>query len=209
MEGGGGREQNYWPGFVDVLSNVVLTLVFVLVVFVIALSLSANKVEKKLQEVIEQKKKIEEQSKTPPPKSAAAVMNENIEVDSAQASKFMDELSRTEANIVKNPGKLTIHYPTAGVDLDDASSKKLAQALEEVVKKAPNQKVVINAYLGNESYSAAQRLAYYRALYVRKFLIEHGVTTGESIHGRILQPNHAAEENKNSGYVEILLEGSN
>lgn len=209
MEGGGGREQNYWPGFVDVLSNVVLTLVFVLVVFVIALSLSANKVEKKLQEVIEQKKKIEEQSKIPPSKSAAAVMNENIEVDSAQASKFMDELSRTEANIVKNPGKLTIHYPTAGVDLDDVSSKKLAQALEEVVKKAPNQKVVINAYLGNESYSAAQRLAYYRALYVRKFLIEHGVTTGENIHGRILQPTNATAESKNAGYVEILLEGSN
>ncbi len=202
-----GREQNYWPGFVDVLSNVVLTLVFVLVVFVIALSLSANKVEKKLQEVIEQKKKIEEQSKIPPSKSAAAVMNENIEVDSAQASKFADELSRTEAAIVKTPGKLTIRYSSAGIDLDDASTKKLAQALEEVIKKSPNQKILINAYLGNEAYSVAQRLAYYRALYVRKFLMDKGVSSGDRIHGRILQPP-AATEDKNAGYVEILLEGN-
>ena len=28
-----GREQNFWPGFVDALSNLVLTLVFVMVIF--------------------------------------------------------------------------------------------------------------------------------------------------------------------------------
>lgn len=33
----GGKEANYWPGFVDALSNVVVTMVFVMVVFVIAL----------------------------------------------------------------------------------------------------------------------------------------------------------------------------
>ena len=46
----GGREQNYWPGFVDALSNVVLTLVFVLVIFVFALAMASNKVEEKMQE---------------------------------------------------------------------------------------------------------------------------------------------------------------
>jgi len=45
------REQNYWPGFVDALSNVVLTLVFVLVIFVFALAMASNKIEQKLQEV--------------------------------------------------------------------------------------------------------------------------------------------------------------
>jgi hypothetical protein len=47
----GGKEQNYWPGFVDALSNVVLTLVFVLVIFVFALLLASNKVSQKMQEV--------------------------------------------------------------------------------------------------------------------------------------------------------------
>ena len=48
----GGKEQNYWPGFVDALSNVVLTLVFVLVIFVFALMISSNKVENKMKEVV-------------------------------------------------------------------------------------------------------------------------------------------------------------
>jgi type II secretory pathway pseudopilin PulG len=45
----GGKEQNYWPGFVDALSNVVLTLVFVLVIFVFALLMASNKVKKQIQ----------------------------------------------------------------------------------------------------------------------------------------------------------------
>lgn len=46
----GGKEQNYWPGFVDALSNVVLTLVFVLVIFVFALLMASQKVSKKMAE---------------------------------------------------------------------------------------------------------------------------------------------------------------
>jgi len=53
--GGGGREQNYWPGFVDALSNVVLTLVFVLVVFVFALLITSGKVQQKTVQMVQQK----------------------------------------------------------------------------------------------------------------------------------------------------------
>lgn len=38
------RELNYWPGFVDVLSNLVLTLVFLLIIFVVAMFAYAGKV---------------------------------------------------------------------------------------------------------------------------------------------------------------------
>ncbi|HLO74980.1 MAG TPA: hypothetical protein VK196_00815 [Magnetospirillum sp.] len=50
---GEGKELNYWPGFVDALSNVVLTLVFVLVVFVFALVMASNKVTQKVLEQAE------------------------------------------------------------------------------------------------------------------------------------------------------------
>jgi type II secretory pathway pseudopilin PulG len=46
-----GKEPNYWPGFVDALSNVVLTLVFVLVIFVFALLMASQKVKAKMAEV--------------------------------------------------------------------------------------------------------------------------------------------------------------
>lgn len=39
-----GRQQNYWPGFVDALSNLVLTLVFVMTIFILALFYLSSKV---------------------------------------------------------------------------------------------------------------------------------------------------------------------
>lgn len=39
-----GRQQNYWPGFVDALSNLVLTLVFVMTIFILALFFISSKV---------------------------------------------------------------------------------------------------------------------------------------------------------------------
>lgn len=56
-----GKELNYWPGFVDALSNVVLTLVFVLVVFVFALVMASNKVGQKVLELAEIAKERESQ----------------------------------------------------------------------------------------------------------------------------------------------------
>ncbi len=56
----GGREQNYYPGFVDALSNVVLTLVFVLVIFVFALLMSSDKVAQKMNQVVEAEKAAQE-----------------------------------------------------------------------------------------------------------------------------------------------------
>lgn len=58
---GHGKELNYWPGFVDALSNVVLTLVFVLVVFVFALVMASNKVGQKVLELAELAKERESQ----------------------------------------------------------------------------------------------------------------------------------------------------
>ena len=46
MAGGSGKDANYWPGFVDALANVVVTMIFVVVVFTIALLyFSQNKVK--------------------------------------------------------------------------------------------------------------------------------------------------------------------
>ncbi|MBI3446689.1 MAG: hypothetical protein HY055_15345, partial [Magnetospirillum sp.] len=64
MAGGGSdKEQNYWPGFVDALSNVVLTLVFVLVVFVFALVITSGKVKQKSAQMAEQKLEQENSSR--------------------------------------------------------------------------------------------------------------------------------------------------
>ncbi len=51
----GGREQNFWPGFVDALSNVVLVMIFVVVVFVVTLFYYSQKLaQTKVSQLISQ-----------------------------------------------------------------------------------------------------------------------------------------------------------
>ena len=52
----GGKEQNFWPGFVDALSNVVLVMIFVVVVFVVTLFYYSQKLaEYKLNKYVEKR----------------------------------------------------------------------------------------------------------------------------------------------------------
>src|SRR5690349_22145149 len=51
----GGKTANYWPGFVDALTNVVIAMVFVIVVLAIALSFAARLMGQRLAEEIVKK----------------------------------------------------------------------------------------------------------------------------------------------------------
>jgi outer membrane protein OmpA-like peptidoglycan-associated protein len=51
----GGKEQNFWPGFVDALSNVVLVMIFVVVVFVVTLFYYSQKLaQMKVSKLVQQ-----------------------------------------------------------------------------------------------------------------------------------------------------------
>lgn len=230
--GGNGKEQNYWPGFVDVLSNVVLTLVFVLVVFVMALALSADKVEKQMQEILKEKAAAQSptQSKTPtetPVQKQAADISGNRKImdveknESGEAKKNdtvtytgnieienteITEKSGTKASSItldlkESSGKIILYYPLSGVELNEKTADKLEAILEHNKEKLGKYKILLNSYLGKEQYSVANRLAYYRILYVRKFLIDKGIASNQSISSKILQLTE-----QDIGHVEIILE---
>lgn len=57
MAGGSGKDMNYWPGFVDVLTNLVMVLIFLIVVFTVALFQMTTEVAK--QEIEDAKAKAE------------------------------------------------------------------------------------------------------------------------------------------------------
>ncbi len=219
--GGNGKEQNYWPGFVDVLSNVVLTLVFVLVVFVMALALSANKVEKRMQEILKEKAASESQviSKPTTPttqgatdiehnESGAAKKNDtvtssgNIEIENNDTTqKSGTRAIDAPVDLQESSGKIVLYYPSAGVELSEKTAERLEKILLANKDKLNKYKIILNSYIGQEQYSVANRLAYYRVLYVRKFLIDKGITDNQSIASKILQP-----EKQSVGHVEIILE---
>jgi len=216
------REQNYWPGFVDALSNVVLTLVFVLVVFVFALVIASNKVERRATEIIlsvkeeaakdtnksqvialkEDLEKAREQIKALQEKEKAPEITSSVEDKTDIAVEKSNDLIAVGAvNISQSHGKISITFPKAVTNLDTKSYDELNRILSPLMKNAAKQKVVLLSYIGEESYSAARRLAYYRALALRNHIIGKFGAQGANITNRIVQP-----EGSSNGRVEIILE---
>jgi len=112
-----GKEQNYWPGFVDALSNVVLTLVFVLVIFVFALAMASSNVAQRMEKIADQEKTQED---------AKAAMTQKIQElvkNNAGTGISMEDLKNQvdETDIIK---KL--------VDQNNNLTQNLARAAEQI-----------------------------------------------------------------------------
>ena len=237
-----GREQNYWPGFVDALSNVVLTLVFVLVIFVFALAMASNKVEKRMQEVEQSqkaKKSMEEttdQQKQVTSKQIvelrqelaaakeqverlsrelAASASDKLENGSLQTNAVADQnddkhisieekaqnkLHQGAIDITHQSNTVVLGYPLEIAEMDDKSTAQLGHVLEAMEKTAGKHKILIRSVMGRESYSASRRLAYYRAIGARNYLLKAGENPS-NITMTIVQPPTPED-----GRVEIIFQ---
>lgn len=211
--GGNGREENYWPGFVDALSNVVLTLVFVLVVFVFAMAMSANKVEQRMQEIKEAEAELQarvdaintgelgagvELGQGKSDQTAIDDEGKSIEVSSTKTDE--SQTRRGAASIEQNSDKLVLYYPLSIVEMDEESLAKLDTVLAQSQEKAGNYSVLLRSYPGEEPFSQANRLAYYRALTVRKHLIDRGFARNDNVETKVVQPTKPG-----LGHVEIIF----
>lgn len=229
----GGEETNYWPGFVDALSNVVLTLVFVLVIFVFALVMASNKVEEKMKQVAEAQKSHEIESveiehmkkQVEQLQKQLQLAQQNLPLDSKskiedagnESQSSSSHLSETKEIIVQNDqteehegavnvieankNKLSIVFPTSVYKMDSASVDDLSTTLDGLSSQvSPTSKIVIRSIQGNETYTVAQRLAYYRALSIRNFLISKRGVDPSLISSQIVKPEISEE-----GRVEILF----
>ena len=239
-----GKEQNYWPGFVDALSNVVLTLVFVLVIFVFALVMASNKVEKRMQEVVQAQ---EEQKATMSKQMTGnqlgagpemAMLKEKLATAQAEIEKLREQLSKeasdkeltgstnqsavaTENNdkhiaidnkaqakaqqgaidVKRSSSSITLGYPLQIAEMDEKSAMELGHVLEAMTKNMGKHKVLLRSIVGKESYSAARRLAYYRAIGARNYLMTKGGEEPSNITTTIVQPPQPED-----GRVEIIFQ---
>lgn len=230
----GGKEQNYWPGFVDALSNVVLTLVFVLVIFVFALVMASNKVEQRMQQVTQQEQTQKTQQTSQGPENLqlklqlAAVTAEldklkgqvrtveekktgALDQNAMSAQNNEDKTIAIENTEQKKVGqgtvqvnhasnKVVLGFPLSVVEMDDKSANELGHVLDALQKTLGKHKVAIHSILGKETYSAAERMAYYRAIGARNYLIKAGETPS-SITTSIVHPLQPED-----GRVEIIFE---
>ncbi|WP_337997879.1 hypothetical protein [Oleispirillum naphthae] len=246
------KEQNYWPGFVDALSNVVLTLVFVLVVFVFALVFSSDKLRKRAaylatavqQETVEKKvaeaekqKLIDENCDIRAQLQAALARLQELETANLRLQRSLSstesekkavetevkalERRLSENNLLKErneiqvraeniaalagtaeleggEGAIVLVFPRNVFKLDDKAKAALDAVLSGKKASLRGALSSVLSIMGAETYSEGRRLAYFRGLAVRNYLIEQGLGDGRTIHVMI-------EEGKevNDGRVEI------
>lgn len=227
------KEMNYWPGFVDALSNVVLTLVFVLVVFVFALVISSDKLRKRAVELADAVKQEEvargdalaekqdlqreqrevlaqlqaaqdrareleiqqgalkrqlaeaqarlAQQPVPalPPERKASLLKERTEI---QVVAPPEDAARGAADLSQDGGAIVLLFPRNVFQLDDEAKAALDKVLAMQGDALKGSLSSVLSVMGAETWSEARRLAYFRGLVVRNYLIDKGLGSGRTIH---------------------------
>ncbi|MBI3445764.1 MAG: hypothetical protein HY055_10495 [Magnetospirillum sp.] len=90
---------------------------------------------------------------------------------------------------------IIITYPRSVLALNDAAKADLAKVLEPYRGKIAGAKAQLDAYLGAETYSEGRRMAYYRALDLRNFLLDRKLVGPEAI-VISTQPNKDARDGR-------------
>ncbi len=164
----GGKTTNFWPGFVDALTNVVIAMVFVIVVLAIALSFSAQLLAKRMAAritVLEQQGKATEaqaaasapelivrrlapsskSSNDPSPNTSVESADDVLRVESKMAAPIRINVKGNEEKMVAAGGKMQpsdrymlLEFEATALTLDEAASKNLAGSLDKLKQQLAN-----------------------------------------------------------------------
>lgn len=193
------REQNFWPGFVDVLANVILVMVFVVVVFSIMmfgtmLNISKIKVEQSIEEKSKehqlQIEKINGKSQ-----ENIQILQEHVRQLQQENQRLATELATAKPIAQGNPAasRYRENHHKAPVEISGTQSnidvsyalgittleKKLTDALDDLLGNTDAVdlwRVTLRASMAESSPSEARRLAYYRIAILRDHLVAKGVS---------------------------------
>lgn len=209
MAGGTGKEVNFWPGFVDALANVVVVMIFVVVVFTIALLYFAQNKIKEAAAVAQKGQMVAmaapaEQTATVVAlqKRVAELQRENDSLRSQVQTPARPSpppqagsLPRAEIQVIEPklpPGpapalaqikgsdaSLQVVFPTGAIELDPPSIARLEAAFAGFADRARAGGIELVGIAEAGSYSEGRRLSYYRNLALRNWLIEKGIPSAQ------------------------------
>jgi hypothetical protein len=185
----GGKNTNYWPGFVDALTNVVIAMVFVIIVLALSLSFSAQLLAKRMAARIAE---LEQQGKStqvvvnpspvkpmpapanlPPPEPTAPVAA-RIEVrgnEGTAPAKGGKVRTATRA--------LLLEFQPSALTLDEAAEQQLGKSLDAIASRLrdgpPTARVMLIASGPDMALSENQRGGFIRTMAVRNVLLQKGI----------------------------------
>ena len=206
------KEQNFWPGFVDALSNLVLTLVFVMVIFVLALFYLSSKVTQSKMDALcpatkteleQVKKELEEtRSALRVALAEAGQIKARVDVSEKKPAPIAKNKVSTETSVIGSA--IIIRFPIGVAELDDGAKAVLDKALAPILATGEQVKASLNAVPGPETYSEGKRLSFFRAVAIRNYLISKGVSK-DSIESKMLDQG-SVDPNDPDGRVVIKLQ---
>jgi len=197
---GGGKHGDYWPGFVDALTNVVIAMVFVIVVLAIALSFSAQLLAQrmaaqiaKLQQSGAAASAVErprldarddrarsEQEGPGRPGGAETIVEARVpERTRIAVTGAPPSASASGAQVRAAAQFVQLDFAQAALALDADAARRLADALppfrERLAAAAPGARIALVATGPDMQLSENQRVALIRVLAVRNALLDQGI----------------------------------
>lgn len=198
---GGGKSSggDFWPGFVDALTNVVIAMVFVIVVLAIALSFSAQMLAKRMaakiaeqeaelgrarQAIVAPASEKEKPGGTPPVVETQAPQRTRIAVAGNEAALAA---SAAAAKVKPAERYLQLDFAPGALTVDEKAAKALGEALAPLkarLAESPALRLEVVAIGPEIHLSENQRAAFIRAMAVRNELLGQGIE-GSRIVARI------------------------
>lgn len=212
-----GKNANYWPGFVDALTNVVIAMVFVIVVLAVSLSFSAQLMAKRMAARIPALEEPGRGLKPAPPQAPDAprppdpALTEpnppsRLAIDRRVQVKGNDTAaSAAPARARPRDGALVLEFAASALTLDEAALAALAPALADLRQRLasapPGTRVMLVAGGPEMELSDNQRAGYIRAMATRNALLAQGIAAAQITLGFDLESKAATPT------VSVRLQG--
>ncbi|MEY3201207.1 MAG: hypothetical protein RIR70_757 [Pseudomonadota bacterium] len=208
---GGGNEggDSYWPAFVDALANLVLALIFVVVVFTLALAYLSSRMaaEQAKQQLDYQRKASDEReldllNEIARLKGLLAQMEKRRDKgEKAESATLLPKVMVVQANGSADADMVFTFEPGA-LELSADALGKLDAFMKGKGANSKNQKFNLIAVHSSGAFSQEKRFAYFRLLGLRNALIDRGVPSeniGTSSDGKMTLPGLQGQVRLNVG----------
>jgi hypothetical protein len=190
----GGRNANYWPGFVDALGNTIIAMIFVVIVLAISVAMYVRLLaERQAARLVAQRcsQELNSQATGPVPVVPVAVASRATApgvpsvgatevgggmptptkvVEAAQTAGPEDPAS---ASVRDKGGVIEVFYGQQVFDMDEAGLAAF-KSLVGRMRKGPGDRVEVLVMAPDMTYTENQRAAYTRAMTLRNHLLTLG-----------------------------------
>ncbi len=197
------EEENYWPGFVDALSTIVMVITLLMIILVIIIFVITQMIEKTVivadivdtpPPILTPVENVQEVGVQSPDQAEEVKQVEEVETNNTlkiQSREVAEEkrvvvVGEEQAELDKEENKITVTsaksilsvlFEGKGVELDEISTEDISSFLGENLTKLENQRISVYSFYDPNSaaLSQAKRKAYFRLLSVRNVLIASGI----------------------------------